>query len=153
MKKRFESPLGRTMSSSDIPVPFEQAPQVVHHDIGIEADARGIQYQSYDRDAPLEGTEAHRLGLLERQLARFQAHYQPDNEIEPTLHNQADGDQHQGRLPSRRSKKGPLWSKSLRKRSLWLGSALVVTLSLAITAAVLAAVYARKRFGRSHESR
>ena len=125
--------------------------QVVSGHIGIEVDGQGIQHQPYDRDAPLEDTQAH-----------FQANFQPDHQREevttetintspmPYNHDQEgiNANENTKPLPSRlklsaRFQRG---RKAFRNTHLWLRLALILISCLAIAASTLAGRFAHLRF-------
>lgn len=103
--------------------------QSITRDIGPEVDGRGLQHQPYDRNAPLENTEAH-----------FQANFQPDERRVSTPHDHGqDTVSPKGSIRRR-------WRRIIvTRRLLWLSLALAIMSCLAITAAALAIFFAKER--------
>ena len=103
--------------------------QSITRDIGLEVDGRGLQHDLYNRNAPLEDLEAH-----------FQANFQPDERRVSTPHDHGQGTVSPKENNQRR------WRRIIVKwRLLWLSLALAMMSCFAVTAAVLAVSFAKKR--------
>lgn len=132
--------INRAMSSAS--TPYDPGIQAVRSDCGIEVDGRGTQHQPYDRNAPLEDTEAH-----------FQAEFRPDHERgEETPNNFKQEPRHSNERTEASAKRSKLLARcrvgenGKRCIHLWLYLALLVMFSLAIAASILAERFAHSRF-------
>ena len=103
--------------------------QFITREIGLEVDGRGLEHQPYDRNAPLEDPEAH-----------FQAHFRPDERRVSTPHDHGQDTVSPKGISQRR-----WWRIIVTRRLLWLSLALTMMSCFAVTAAVLAVFFTKKR--------